>query len=68
MVDVLKIKADGNIRTIKIYNTSGKLMEQKSMIGSNTSAEINAKSWAKGVYFVKLETENGVVAEKVLKK
>ena len=68
VVDVLKIKADGNIKTIKIYHTNGKLLEQNSMIGNNTNAVINAKSWAKGVYFVQLETENGVAEEKVLKR
>ncbi|MBW6482564.1 MAG: T9SS type A sorting domain-containing protein [Vicingaceae bacterium] len=55
----------GNIEnaTIEIYNISGQLILKENFWKSNTP--INLKENSKGIYFVKIETENKVIVRKI---
>jgi len=51
------------IKTIKIYNSMGQLRETKQVGSSSTQIDIQPIA---GIYFVSIETEKGIIVEKVL--
>ena len=60
--DYIIVKAEG-IKQIKIYDISGKLL----MLQNNNDEYINIESLGKGLYLLKVETENGITEKKFLK-
>ncbi|MFK7904506.1 MAG: T9SS type A sorting domain-containing protein, partial [Chitinophagales bacterium] len=56
--------------TLNVYSLSGKLMETiyqgETEAGQNYQVELNASSWASGVYILNMTSENGFVAHKRL--
>jgi aminopeptidase N len=54
---------------IQIYDTGGKLMLQKSSpINNSLFFELNTQNLASGIYFIKIQTDNGVkFVKKILK-
>ena len=61
--DILNIQTEEKISKIEIYDVSGKLL--KSMDGRNKN--ISVSSLNKGMYLIKLYTENGVLNSKFIK-
>ncbi|PJJ68128.1 T9SS type A sorting domain-containing protein [Chryseobacterium geocarposphaerae] len=62
--DVINIKADEDIISISIYSSSG----QKVLKIEKGVKTINLKSIPAGVYHLKIETKNGIINEKFIKK
>jgi|GEM_PF-3789433 len=58
------VEADEVIKTIKIYNGVGQLIQERE-IGASL-AKVDLQTIQAGLYFVAVETEIGVVVEKVL--
>jgi aminopeptidase N len=55
---------------LKIYDSKGRLMLQNDLMISNSLFHIvNTQPFARGIYFIKIETDNGVkFAKKILKQ
>lgn len=62
----LNINTGAKESTIAIYSAAGQLVYSKNITDSNVS--IDASNFNKGLYFVKIQTENGVRNAKVLIK
>jgi len=52
------------VKTLKVYNGIGQLMKEKEV--NETSIQVDMSTMRAGIYFVTIETEIGVVVEKVL--
>ena len=50
---------------LKVYDGLGKLILDEENIRPNS--KIDASSWNNGVYFLKIQTENGIIQKKILK-
>ena len=65
--DFVKVQAQSSkIKTIKVYNCLGMMIE-KFEVNAN-EIEINTSEYNSGIYFINIETENGNVVQKVLKR
>ncbi|MCQ2284833.1 MAG: fibronectin type III domain-containing protein, partial [Bacteroidales bacterium] len=53
------------VSSVDVYDVYGKLLKTDAMIGNNT---VDLSSYAAGVYFLRVSTENGVVTKRVVKK
>lgn len=61
----LKIKSEKlKIKNVEIVNLSGKVLNSQSFTGKS----VNVSALPQGVYFVKLETDNGIVIQKFIKE
>ena len=61
--EILNIKSEQKISRIEVYDISGKLL--KSVDGK--AKNVSVSSLNKGMYLIKLYTENGVVNSKFIK-
>ena len=59
------INTGEKINTVSIYNLNGEIILSNQAIKDNF---IDIKSLESGIYFVKVQTENGVIINKLLKK
>lgn len=61
--DFVTINAPSAIKTVKVYNTVGQLVIEKSV--KEVSAKISVNELKSGVYFVTVETEKGTYTQKI---
>lgn len=61
--DILTIDSQENIESIQIYSMLGELLASEK-----GAIQIDFSRYAKGVYFLKIDTENGSVFQKVVKE
>ena len=61
----ITILADNNILNISIYNLFGQQIETMELDGRN-QCTLNTSGLATGVYVVKIKTENGMVAKRLI--
>ena len=59
------INTGEKINTVSIYNLNGEMILSKEVIDNNF---INISDLKPGVYFVKVQTENGIIVRKLIKK
>lgn len=55
-----------SIQSVEVYDVYGKLMSRVEV--NDNTVTIDATSYASGVYFTRIMTENGVVTKRILKK
>ncbi|MXN90360.1 T9SS type A sorting domain-containing protein [Flavobacterium sp. Sd200] len=60
---IVNVGAKGNITSIQLYDVQGRLLQV-----ANNTAKLDISSRAKGMYFVKVTTDNGVKVEKLIKQ
>lgn len=60
--DVVNVNAAAQINDIELYNIAGQKVSTFNV--NNTSAQINVAELANGIYFLKINTENGMVTKK----
>lgn len=60
--DVLNIQSDGKVIKTELYSVDGKLLQT-----SENTKSINFSSYEKGIYLLRIHTENGVKTEKIVK-
>ena len=60
--NILYIESEGNKINGEIYSTNGQFLKLVS------SKEINISDLKKGVYILKLNTENGILTQKIIKE
>ena len=58
--------SSAKIESIRIFNLEGKLICEQLNLG--VMAEFDAETWSEGVYWIEIETEKGLLHEKLLKK
>ncbi len=61
--DVLNITATGTISRIKVLNVFGQLVYTNEVNAENT--KINTGAFANGIYYIQIETKNGIVTKSV---
>jgi aminopeptidase N len=56
--------------SLKVYDVKGRLMLDKNLsLNGSLFSEINTQSFARGIYFIKIQTDNGVkFVEKILRR
>ncbi len=60
------ISAQGMMESVSMYDVYGKLISTIKVEGTTTTVDLS--SYASGVYFARITTENGVVTKRVVKK
>jgi hypothetical protein len=63
----VNIRGVSDIYSIGIYDVTGKLLEHYPLSGQSGVHRISSEHWTKGVYIVKIQTENGAISEKIFK-
>lgn len=63
---LVSIKADSPIRSIQLYDVQGRILVTSLVDESETSFDISG--YSTGVYYVKITTDKGSKAEKLIKK
>jgi len=66
VADVLNIRSSDNVRQITLYNITGQAC-RVFMINSN-NANIDLSNLNPGIYFIKAETDNSNVIQRIMKK
>lgn len=65
--DELNVNAKGIIKTIKGYDMLGRLIYSADNIESSTATFL-ISSWSRGTYNIVIETEDGILSQKVVKR
>ena len=60
---LVTVNGVADVKTVAVFNAAGKLI-----LSANNTASVNLSNQAKGVYFVKVTTENGTTTKKVVVK
>ena len=61
------ISATGTkIKEVRVMDVMGRLVNSEELKANSTSATIDMSGYAKGVYFVRVQTENGIINKKVI--
>lgn len=63
---MLNIKANGTIRTVYLYDAQGRILMTQLLGESQASFDLS--SYAAGVYFVKIVTDEGAKTEKIVNR
>lgn len=61
----IQIEANNNIRSIQLFDVQGRILIAK--ISDNLYASIDISTHQKGVYFLKVKTDNGIKTQKIVK-
>jgi PKD repeat protein len=61
---IFNIKAEGNA-TVKAFSTDGRLIQSQIMTGEAT---LDLSTCSQGIYFIQIQTENGIATQKVVKQ
>jgi len=64
--NIVTISADGNVRSIEMYDIQGRLLETGTVNDSSTTIDLSARP--SGMYFVKVYTEKGIKVEKLVRE
>jgi aminopeptidase N len=61
---------DSPVAHLKLYDSNGRLLMRKELsVSGSLFYEINTENYARGIYFIKIQTDNGVkFAKKILKQ
>lgn len=63
--DVVSVKADGNIRSVNVYNASGAMVASATPVGQ--TAMVATGNLAGGVYFVNVVADGGIKTVKIVR-
>jgi uncharacterized repeat protein (TIGR01451 family) len=64
--DFVNIKSKSRIKLLQLFDVQGRLIETK--IVNELNSKIDLSNNSKGVYFLKIEADNGVFSEKIIKE
>ena len=62
--DVVRIESNNTIHSLTLYGINGEMMENRSV--NAKEFELLLEGYAKGVYFIRLVTDEGVIAKKLV--
>jgi len=60
---LVTVNSISNVKTITVFNVAGKLI-----LSASNASTVNLSNQAKGIYFVKVQTENGSTTKKIVVK
>ncbi|ESU22139.1 hypothetical protein FEDK69T_21150 [Flavobacterium enshiense DK69] len=63
---IVNINCNNTIKTLQLFDAQGRLIDSKVVNDLNSKIDISNNS--KGVYFLRIEAENGVFSEKIIKE
>lgn len=61
--DVVFVNTDAQISTIDVINVAGQKLSSLNV--NNNNAQINVNGFAAGIYFLQINTENGLITKKI---
>ena len=64
----IKISGNNNLESIAIYDINGRLLQEIKVLGNQTEKELSLEQLASGIYLIKVESDKGVLLEKLVKK
>jgi len=64
----MKVSGANNIKNIVIYDVNGRVLQDIKILGNQVSKEINISSLSKGMYLIKIQSDKGVLIEKLAKE
>jgi hypothetical protein len=64
--NVITVKANGNIKTIQLFDAQGRVIEVKRI--DAVQSDIDISNYARGIYFLKVATQKGTKSEKIIKE
>jgi hypothetical protein len=67
VLSVLNVRSEHLIKSLKVFTTSGLLISEMSELSGKTTT-INTEWMVPGVYFVQVQTQNGVGTKKFIKQ
>ena len=62
--DVVNITSDNNIKSITVYNNVGQIVTVENV--ESNIYRINTSDFETGIYFLQLETEEGMISKRVI--
>lgn len=65
--DNLRLESKQAIKQIVVFDVSGGIIKEISVIGNNTDFTISTEEFSKGTYFVKIKTTQGETVRKIIK-
>lgn len=57
-----------SLKNVEVYDLAGKIILSKSSLEAQTETTLDLTNAANGVYFVKIETENGKTVKRIIKE
>lgn len=68
VVDYLNVVTENNvIQSIRLYDLKGQLIKEKEMTSQEAAVSINLEDLTSGLYFIKVRTNKGSFAQKIVK-
>ena len=64
----LTISNEEGIKNVRIYNLLGECLLHQQLTTNNQQVTLDVSSYAKGVYFVEVQTEEGIMRKKIIKE
>ena len=64
--NLIRFEGDTPLKEIEVYNAEGKLILKKKI--QNTEGNLDISHFAKGLYLLKINTENGPAEAKFVKE
>ncbi len=64
--DIVNINCNNLIKSVQLYDVQGRILQ--TQITDNIQTSINILDKSKGIYFLKITTENGAKVEKIIKE
>ena len=64
--ETVNINCSNTIKSLQLFDMEGRLIETK--IVNSLNSKFNISNQSKGVYFLKIQTENGLFSEKIMKE
>ncbi|MFT3795361.1 leucine-rich repeat domain-containing protein [Flavobacterium sp.] len=64
--DIVKVKADGNIQSVTVYDAQGRLLQ--TQISDAAETAVNFQGYSAGIYYLKVGTASGQVTQSIVKQ
>ncbi|NQY29887.1 MAG: T9SS type A sorting domain-containing protein [Flavobacteriaceae bacterium] len=66
--DFIKISGNNNLKNISLYDINGRLLQEVKILGNQMEKELSLHQLASGIYLIKIQSDKGVLLDKVIKK
>ena len=66
VVNEIQISAQSNIRSVQVYDIQGRLLQVQT--GGEMNAVLDLSTHNQGVYFLKINTDQGIMTKKIVKE
>lgn len=63
--DVVMVKSDAEINSVKVFNFAGQIVANDN-VSNSKFYQVNTSNFETGIYFFQIETNEGVISERVI--